>query len=302
MEAIVGQLLDPLCEKGGADIVRDIAQPFPALLIAALMGVPRTDHREIVNWSDDIATFFGNAASTFEQAEKAQTGLRELTDYLSDLVRLRRTSRGNDLISQLLRLEDNGALDEDLLVAQCAMLFFAGHETTRNLIANGLIALLQHPDQMRELQSNPELYATAIDELARFDSPVQIGSRMLKEPAEIHGCRLPEGALLLFLFGSANHDPAEFDEPYLLNLARTPNRHVSFGAGAHLCAGASLARLECQVALRAILERCTNLGLATPEIEWAENFGFRGPLALPVVFQPGRGSAHDSLPQEVVLQ
>ena len=302
MEAIVEELLDPICEKGYADIVRDLAQPFPALVIAALMGVPRSDHREIVAWSDDIATFFGNAVSTFEQAERAQDGLRNLTDYLGDLLRRRRASGGNDLISQLLRLEDAGTLDEDLLAAQCAMLFFAGHETTRNLIANGLIALLQHRDQLRELQANPGLYATGIDELARFDSPVQIGTRMLKEPMQMHGCQLPEGALLLFLFGAANRDPAEFDEPNGLNLARTPNRHVSFGGGIHRCAGAPLARLECEVALRAILGRCANLELAEPEIGWMQSFGFRGPRALPVTFHPRHRSVAARIRGEVVLR
>jgi cytochrome P450 len=302
MEAIAENLLDQICEKGEADIVREIAQPFPALLIAALMGVPQSDHQEIVAWSDDIATFFGNATSTFEQAVRAQTGLRELTAYLADLLRRRRASRGNDLISKLLRLEDSGTLDEDLLAAQCAMLFFAGHETTRNLISNGLITLLQHPDRLRELQSNPGLYSTAIDELARFDSPVQIGTRMLKAPAEIHGCQLPQGALLLFLFGSANHDSTEFDEPDRLNLARSPNRHVSFGAGMHLCAGAAFARLECQVALRSILGRLVDLELATPQIEWMQNFGFRGPRSVPVTFQPRHRAAADEHSREVVFR
>jgi cytochrome P450 len=286
MEAIVEELLDPICEKGSADIVQEIARPFPALVIAALMGVPRSAHREIITWSDDIATFFGNAASTFEQAAQAQAGLQNLTDFLTDLIRRRRLSRGNDLISELLRLEDGGTLDEDLVAAQCAMLFFAGHETTRNLIANALIALLRHPNELTALRQNPALYATAIDELARFDSPVQIGTRMLLDPAQIHGQDLPQGSLLLFLFGAANHDPAEFDQPHRLNLARSPNRHVSFATGAHRCAGAALARLECEIVLRAVLGRCERLELAEHQIEWMQNFGFRGPRAVPVVFQP----------------
>ncbi len=302
MESIVKGLLDAVCEKGEADLVRDIAQPFPALVIAELMGVPRSDHNEIVQWSHDIATFFGNAASTFEQGVQAQSGLRELTDYLSDLVRRRRASRGNDLISYLLRLEDNGTLDEDLLIAQCAMLFFAGHETTRNLIANGLIALLSHPECLRDLQSNPTLYSSAIDELARFDSPVQIGTRVLLEPAQIHGCSLPEGALLLFLFGAANHDPEEFEQPGRLNLSRSPNRHVSFGSGIHLCAGAALARIECEIAFRSIFEYLPALEIASPEIEWNQNFGFRGPRALPVTFSPRSRQLAAKPIQEVVFQ
>lgn len=292
---IANRLLDGVCEKGRCDLIRDFAHPMPAIVIAELMGVPEQDWPVFIEWSNDIARFFGNSASSFEIALAAQQSLCAMTDYLAGLVRQRRTSREDDLISLLLNLSE-GTLDEDELYAQCAMLFFAGHETTRNLIGNGMLALLSQPEELKRLEEHPELYSTAVDELARFDSPVQAGTRVTTAPLQIHGCEIPAGSLLLFLFGAANRDPAEFATPDTLDLARRPNRHVSFGSGPHLCAGATLARLEMEIAIRTLQQRLRGIELAGPEPERVDNFGFRGLRELPVTFRPGR--AVESLDHE----
>jgi cytochrome P450 len=208
-----------------------------------------------------------------------------MTQYIADLISRERSSGEGNLISFLLGLPDDALRGEELH-AQCAMLFFAGHETTRNLIGNGIFSLLSHVDEMRRLLADPRLYSSAIDEIARFDSPVQVGTRISASPIEAYGQRIPEGSLLLYLFGAANRDWREFADPDRLDVSRRPNRHVSFGSGPHVCAGAHLARIETEIAVRAVFSRLPGIELCGTVPEWVDNFGFRGLRTLMVAFKP----------------
>ncbi len=193
-------------------------------------------------------------------------------------------NKGNDLISFLIDIEAEGeVLTEEELWAQCVMMLFAGHETTRNLIGNGIYSLLQHPDKMSQLRENPELIRTAVEEFLRFESPIQCTSRIAKEEIEICGVRIPRRQPLLCMLGAANRDPKQFKDPDILNLKRLNNQHLAFSAGPHFCIGSQLARLEGQVAILGIIQRFPKMRLASRRAEWEPNFGFRGLKTLPVV-------------------
>ncbi|MEM7050097.1 MAG: cytochrome P450 [Acidobacteriota bacterium] len=281
---VVDGLIDTVEGQGSCDAIADLAHPLPAIVIAEMMAIPAADRQRFMIWSDDVAEFFGRDLATFDIALKAQTGLRELTDYFREVVARRRRQPGEDLISQLLALEAEEALSEEEVWAQCAMLLFAGHETTRNLIGNGLLALLREPAARQRYLERSDLGRTAIDELLRFDSPVQIGSRLVAEEISLHGETIAPGELLIFLLGAANRDPDEFAEPDRLDLTRSPNRHVSFGYGPHLCLGSHLARMEADIVFRRLFTRLPALRLATEDLVWSTNFGFRGLTALPLEF------------------
>lgn len=289
IEAIADKLADAAAEQGAMDAIRDFAHPLPAMAICALLGLPAEDVPLLIGWSNDIARFFDGSAVAIESARLAQTSLIDLTRYLERQVEAHPAA--DDLIAQLKAIEQQGAFtSRDQLVAQCAMLLFAGHETTRNLIGNGLLALLENPAQFRRLRADVSCYRTVPDELLRYDSPVQLGTRIALEDIAVHDHVIRAGDLVLFLFGSANRDPREFVRPDELDVARYPNRQVSFSFGIHSCLGAGLARMECEAALRALISRFPNLELAAPTVEWQPTFGFRGLRALPVRFAARRAS------------
>jgi hypothetical protein len=219
-----------------------------------------------------------------ELAQAAQDALFELTDFFRQTVAERRRNKGTDLISLLIDIEEEGeVLTEEELYAQCIALLFAGHETTRNLIGNGMYTLLQHPQETAELREEPEMIRTAVEELLRYESPVQFTARVLKEDIEICGQRIPKKWSILCMLGAANRDPKRFDEPNRLDLKRLNNQHLAFSAGPHACIGGQLARLEGQVALLNLVQRFPKMKLTGPRPEWASTFGFRGLKSLPVV-------------------
>jgi len=198
----------------------------------------------------------------------------------------RRQQKGSDLIGLLLDIEEDGdVLTEEELFAQCVMLLGAGHETTRNLIGNGMYTLLRHPEEIVELQKNPEIIRSAVEELLRYESPIQFAGRVVKEEMEICGVRLRQGQAIMFMLGAANRDPQQFKDPDHLDLKRLPNPHLAFGAGEHFCIGNQLARLEGQIAILKMVQRFTRMRLATKSPEWAPNYGFRGLKALPVTLR-----------------
>jgi len=196
----------------------------------------------------------------------------------------RRRHKGSDLISLLIDIEEEGeVLTEEELYAQCVALLFAGHETTRNLIGNGMYTLLKHPQETAELRENPEMIRTAVEELLRFESPVQFTARVLKEDIEICGQRIPKRFSILCMLGAANRDPKQFKEPNQLDLKRLNNQHLAFSAGPHFCIGSQLARLEGQIAIQNLVQRFPEMKLTGPRPEWAPTFGFRGLKSLPVI-------------------
>lgn len=284
IEAIVERMLEPLRNASEADLLREIAYPLPVRVIGEMLGVPEMLHEHFIQWSDALAIFMGNPRRTLEQTQAAQDAVLALTEFFRAAVAERRQHKGSDLISLLLEIEEDGeALTEEEVYAQCVMLLFGGHETTRNLIGNGMFTLLRHPEETAELRESPEMGRTAVEELLRYESPVQYTGRAVKEDMELSGVPLRQGDAILFMLGAANRDPQQFKEPDRLNLKRLNNPHLAFGAGAHFCIGSQLARMEGQIAILKMVQQFPRMRLAAQRPEWAANFGFRGLKALPVV-------------------
>ena len=284
VEAIVDQMLGSLRHGSEIDLMREFANPMPVRIISAMLGVPQELHETFVNWSRAIAVFRGSPDRTVEQARAAQDALVQMTDFFRKTVAERRRNKGNDLISLLIDIEEDGeVLTEEELYAQCIALLFAGHETTRNLIGNGMYTLLQHPQETTELREKPEIIRTAVEEILRYESPVQFTARVLKEEIEVCGQRIPAKWSILCMLGAANRDPKQFKEPNRLNLKRLNNQHLAFSAGPHFCIGSQLARLEGQIAILKLVQRFPEMKLTGPKPEWAATFGFRGLKGLPVI-------------------
>jgi cytochrome P450 len=277
IEKIVDRLLMPLRKNHRIDILPQFAHPLPAYVIAEMLNVPESLHQQFVRWSNAIANLFGNPYRTVDDLIAAQQATRGLTDYFREAVAVRRKQKGNDLISLLMEIEEDGdVLTEEELYAQCVMLLFGGHETTRNLIGNGLYTLLRHPAQAAELRGHPELIRSAVEELLRYESPVQYTGRMVLEDFEFCGVQARRGHEIIFMLGAANRDARQFKEPDVLDLTRGNNPHLAFGAGAHFCIGNQLARLEGQVAILRILQEFPQMRSVSAEPEWLPNFSFRG--------------------------
>jgi cytochrome P450 len=284
VEAIVDQMLSPLQHASEVELLREFANPLPVRIILEMLGIPRELRDTFVSWSRAIAAFRGNPNPTVEQARGAQNALIALTEFFRKTVAERRRNKGNDLISLLIDIEEDGeVLTEEELYAQCIALLFAGHETTRNLIGNGMYALLRHPQATAELREKPEMIRTAVEEILRYESPVQFTARVLKQDIEVCGQRIPKKWTILCMLGAANRDPRKFKEPNQLNLKRLNNEHLAFSAGPHFCIGAQLARLEGQVAILNLVQRFPKMKLTGPRPEWASTFGFRGLKGLPVI-------------------
>lgn len=284
MEEIVNRMLEPLERSSEVELMSEFANPMPVRVISEMMGVPEALHGTFVEWSRAIAAFRGNPNRTVEEAQAAQDALIAMTEFFRKAVADRRRNKGTDLISLLIDIEEEGdALTEEELYAQCIALLFAGHETTRNLIGNGMYTLLQHPRETAELRDNPELIRSAVEEFLRYESPVQFTARVLKEEMEVCGQRIPQGWTVLCMLGAANRDPKQFKEPNQLNLKRLNNQHLAFGAGPHFCIGNQLARLEGQVAVMNLVKRFPKMKLAGPRPIWADTFGLRGLKTLPLI-------------------
>lgn len=286
IERTVDELLETIENSGELEFMADFAHPLPVRVIAEMMGVPREDQRDFQKWSDALCALFGNPRPSLEMARSARDSLFALTDYFRAILPARRLSRGDDLISLLISLEEDGdALGEEELLAQCSMFFFGGHETTRNLIGNGMLALLQNPDQFEMLRENPSLAPSAVREFARFDSPVQLTVRNAAEDFVWHGREIKKGQSVALLIGAANRDPEKFSEPDRLDITRAQSPPLSFGRGAHFCIGAMLANTEAEIAFTKLLERFPNLQMLGAEPEWHANISFRGLRALPLGFK-----------------
>jgi cytochrome P450 len=284
VEAVVDRMLAPLKRGSEVELMREFANAMPVRIISELLGVPQEMNDTFISWSRAIAVFRGSPDRTVEQARAAQDALIALTDFFRKTVAERRRNKGNDLISLLIDIEEEGeVLTEEELYAQCIALLFAGHETTRNLIGNGMYTLLQHPQETAELRENPEIIRSAVEEILRFESPVQFTARVLKEDIEVCGQRIPKKWSILCMLGAANRDPKQFKDPNRLNLKRLNNQHLAFSAGPHFCIGSQLARLEGQIAILNLLQRFPQMKLTGPRPEWASTFGFRGLKSLPVI-------------------
>lgn len=280
IEAIVDDLLVELEEKAAVDLIHDFAVPLPVTVIAEMLGIPPEDRARFRKWSDDLAGSLD--ANRPEVLLRARESRRELLAYLEPIVEARRREPRDDLISALVQAEEAGdRLTREEVFSTIILLLVAGNETTTNLIGNGMLALLRHPDQLERLRREPALTENAVEELLRFDSPVQATSRIALRDFEYEGRRVRRGQGLVLLLGAANRDPAAFPEPDRLDIARPEIRHFAFGQGVHYCLGAPLARLEGQVAFRKLLDAFDRIELAG-EPEWGESFILHGLRHLPL--------------------
>jgi cytochrome P450 len=240
-----------------------------------MLGVPAADHHLLRPWSADICKMYELSPSPASQRDAVRAST-EFSEYLRVLARERGRDGGEDLISRLAQVVDEGeTLTEDELVGTCVLLLNAGHEATVNSTLIGWWSLFRHPERLKELREDRSLLPTAVEELLRFDTPLQMFERWVLEPIEVRGVRIPQGAELGLLFGSANRDPAAFDRPDELDLAREPNPHLTFGAGIHFCLGAPLGRQELQVSFSTLMDRFPNLELVE-EPTWKANYVIRG--------------------------
>jgi cytochrome P450 len=289
VQTLTDELLDAVRDRGRMDLIHDYALPLPTTIIAEMLGVPAKDRHRFHLWSSAIVT----ASSSKWGIVKAIPNVLAFLRYLRKLIRTRRDDPRDDLVSALVQAEDAGqSLSEDELLAMVFLLLVAGHETTVNLIGNGMLALLLHPDAMAALRSDPAVIKSAVEELLRYDSPLETATeRFAREDVEVAGVIIPQGALVYAVIASANRDEHQFPSPETLDLCREPNRHLSFGQGVHYCLGAPLARLEGQVAINTLLRRTAELRLAVaPEaLRWRPGLVLRGLAALPVRFQPAGG-------------
>jgi pimeloyl-[acyl-carrier protein] synthase len=287
IQTIVDRLLDRVHGAQAMDVIADLAYPLPVTVICEMLGVPLDDQDEIRRWSSDIARSL-DAIGLLADPDIVARGAaarRALTEYFRRLLPERRAHPKADLLSLLIAAEEQGdKLNEGELLAMCVLLFIAGHETTVNLIGNGILALLRHPDEMIKLRRDPALISLAIEELLRYDGPVQWTARITNTDVEIQGRKIPSGSMIIIAIGSANRDLSHFAGPDRLDIARADNRHVAFGFGIHFCLGAPLARVEGQIALGTLLRRMPTLTLQTATTDWRESSALRGLKTLPVTF------------------
>jgi cytochrome P450 len=290
-------------------VVHDLAYPLPVMVIAELLGLPQSERAQFKKWSDDLFAILGTVRyKSTDLLEQAARSLDELTDYVRVLSRKRREDPQDDLLTALLSVtgddescpyphavasshaqgqlihdaDASSTLTEEELVSNINILLSTGHETTTHLIGNGLLALLQHPDELKKLREKPVLLAPAIEEMLRYDNPVQITYRSALEDADIRGKLIRKGDLVNTIIGSANRDPERFSDPDHFNITRSEGRHLGFGIGIHFCIGAPLVRLEAEVVFETMLRRFPDLCLATDHLEWQEHPIFRGLKSLPI--------------------
>ena len=281
IQGIVDGLVDEGKAYGEFDLLATVLEPLPVTVIAEMLGIPEADRHLLRPWSAEICLMY-ELNPTDDYARRAARASVEFGDYLADLSRARRNNPGNDLISALTEVVVEGdRLTEDELVGTCVLLLNAGHEASVNGSGNGWWALFRHPDQLARLRADQSLLPTAVEELLRYDTPLQLFERWVLEDSEVCGIQVPRGAELGLMFGSSNRDPEAFADPDRLDLARDPNPHISFGAGIHFCLGAPLARLEMQIAFETILRRMPRLELLA-EPEWKPTYIIRGLKSLPV--------------------
>ncbi len=283
IETLVEEALNAAGERGGMDLVADLAYPLPVTVIAELLGVPVEDRAAFRRWSDALVGALDPVAPANRRG--AVLAARDaLHAYLRQVIAERRADPRDDLISRLVEAEEQGdRLSGPELLAMGVLLLVAGHETTVNLISNGVNALLNHPDQLARLHREPELIEPAVEELLRYDSPVQLTGRVALEALELGGQRVEPGQMVTLMLGAANRDPRVFADPGRLDLGRDPNPHLAFGRGIHFCLGAPLARLEGQIAIGALIRRFPGLRLAgVPERR--PTVTLRGFVSLPLAW------------------
>jgi cytochrome P450 len=274
---ITADLLSQANNSSEIEAMAALANPLPVIVIAEMLGVSAGDHAQFKQWSNDLISSFGQESITSGPSAAGIAARNALRGYLAEAIKQRSANPAEDLISALVTARDESdALSEDELLAFVVLLLLAGNETTTNLIGNGLLALCRHPEQQQRLRANRDLIPSAIEEMLRFDPPVQMTLRVPTAATNVSGTDIPAGSLCFILLAAANRDPGHFPQPENFDVARDPNEHVAFGEGIHFCLGAPLARLEGAIAMELMLEKFPRLQLANPQAK----LEYRGSMAL----------------------
>jgi cytochrome P450 len=286
IEEIANALIDRVEGQGGMDLIADFAMPLPIVVIAEMLGVPAEERDTFRRWSNDLITGTDAVRGTDERRQKQGEAVASLMGYFARLIADRRADPREDIISALIEAqEEGGRMTEEELLGTCVLLLVAGHETTVNLFGNGLLALLRHPDQAALLKRQPDLLPSAVEEMLRYESPVQRGTfRVTTAPVEVGGTLLGVGEQVSAVLGAANRDPGQFPEAGNFDINRTPNRHLAFGLGIHFCLGSALARTEARIGFGRLLDRLPNLRLISEAVEWNQNTLIRGLRHLPLEY------------------
>ena len=285
IQGVVDSLLDAVQRNNKMDVISDLAFPLPAIVISELLGIPVEDREQFRSWAKAVTSFQGTGQASADVALRSQESLLEIRQYFSEIFAQRRRDPQDDLISALVTAEEQGdKLNEAELVSTCTTLLLAGHETTTCLIANGILTLLSLPDHLYALRETPSLMPSAIEEILRYETPLQRGFKLVAKDVEIQGATINKGQVVLQMLGAANRDPAHFPDPDRFDIRRNGARNIAFGHGIHFCLGAPLARIEGEIAIRTVIERLPNLRLDTNTVEWAKGTYFRVPIAMPLAF------------------
>jgi cytochrome P450 len=282
---IVGRLLDQVEGHRRMDVIKDLAEPLPAIVTAEMLGVPVNDYPQLKAWSADFAEMLGNFQHNPERAPRMLLTVQGMTEYFHDAIRRQRTDPREGLVRSLMTAEiDGDRLTEEEIVATCIVTMIGGQETTTNLIGNGVLTLLRHPEQWELLQTDLSLIPAAVEEMLRYESPSQHTGRLAAEDTVLGGKTIRKRQAVMAIMAAANRDPSRFPEPDRFDIRRQDNRHLAFGYAAHFCFGAALARIEGQEAFDALVRRMPNLRLGTGPLVWRNNSGLRGVTALDVAF------------------
>ena len=287
IQQIVDELITRVQAAGSMDVIEEFAYPIPVNVICEMLGVPLADHERFKGWSLDIARGLDSIwlPPDSEVPRRSAASRHAINDYFRGLIAQRRASPRGDLLSALIAAEEAGdKLNEEELLATCILLLIAGHETTVNLIGNGVLALLRNPGELERLRATPGLITNAVEELLRYVGPVQRTARVASAPATIGGRTIAKGEMVMPFIGAADRDPSQFPDPDRLDLTRADNRHIAFGWGIHFCLGAPLARVEGQIAIDALVRRLPRLELMTDAPEYRQSLTLRGLKTLPVKF------------------
>ncbi|MBW4596129.1 MAG: cytochrome P450 [Brasilonema angustatum HA4187-MV1] len=284
IQEIVDELLDKVRHKGSMDIVADLASPLSVSVISMLLGIPKEAQQQLHQWTNVLSRILDPLVS-LEEYQAMNKATKEIQEYLRTLIAEREKDPQEDLISNLIAAqEQNDRLSQKDILAICTLLFGAGEETTGNTIGNGILALLQHPNQIEQLKTEPTKIQSAVEEIIRYDSAIQMLTRIAIDNLEVGNRTIKAGEKIVLCLGAANRDPAQFPEPDELNINRGQNQHVAFADGIHYCLGAALARVEAQIAINTLIQQFPDIKLASNKIEWKKSIVIRGLKALPVSF------------------
>ena len=285
IQEIVDALLDDLQDRDEFDLIEQLSYPLPVIVIAEMLGIPPENRAEFKRWSNDLVATMSGPGTTPDALERARSSGLEMADYFKGVIAERRKEPRDDLLSAMIAAEERGeVLSEDELLASCMLLLAAGNETTTNLIGNGMLSLLRHEDQLDKLLGDPSLTESAVEEMLRYEGPVQATARTADADVEIDGHMIEKGKMLFVLLAAANRDPAAFPNPETFDITREDNNHIAFGNGLHFCLGAPLARMEAQIAFQTLFERRGKPRLVSDDVEWNGNFILRGLKRLPLAF------------------